>query len=68
MITGINGSKRLKKYISYECKCKFDERKCNSDQYTYIIINVDVNVKKVKYVKRSMFGILLQVIVKMENI
>ena len=37
MITGINGSKTLKKYISYECKCKFDERKCISDQYTYII-------------------------------
>ena len=33
-----------------------------------IMINVDVNVKNVMYVKKIMFGILLQVIVKMENI
>ena len=29
MITGINESKND---ISCECKCKFDGRKCNSDQ------------------------------------
>ena len=32
MITGINGSKILTKHISYKCKCKFDGRKCNSNQ------------------------------------
>ena len=32
MITGINESKILTKCISCECKCKFDGRKCNSDQ------------------------------------
>ena len=32
MITGINSSKTAK-YISWECKCKFDGRKCNSDQW-----------------------------------
>ena len=32
------------------------------------IINDDVSVKKFMYVKRIMFGILLHVIVKMENI
>ena len=32
MIAGINESKTLKKHISCECKCRFDERKCNSDQ------------------------------------
>ena len=32
MITGINESKMLTKHISCECKCKFDGRKCNSDQ------------------------------------
>ena len=32
MITGINESKTLTKYISCQCKCKFDGRKCNSDQ------------------------------------
>ena len=33
MITGINESKTLAKHISCECKCKFDGRKCNSDQW-----------------------------------
>ena len=33
MITGINELKTLTKYISCECKCRFDGRKCNSDQW-----------------------------------
>ena len=33
-----------------------------------ITINVDVSVKNLMYVKKIMFGILLHVIVKMENI
>ena len=33
-----------------------------------ITINVDVNVKKFMYVKNIVFGILVHVIVKMENI
>ena len=33
MIGGINESKALTKHISCECRCKFDERKCNSDQW-----------------------------------
>ena len=33
MITGINESKPLTKHISWKCKCKFDGRKCNSDQW-----------------------------------
>ena len=33
-----------------------------------ITINVDVSVKNIMYVKKNMFGILLHVIVKMENI
>ena len=32
MITWINESKKLTKHISCECKCKFDGRKCNSNQ------------------------------------
>ena len=32
MITGINESKILTKHTSWECKCKFDGRKCNSNQ------------------------------------
>ena len=33
-----------------------------------IMINVDVSVKNVIYAKKIMFGIILHVIVKMENI
>ena len=33
MITGINESKTLTKHISRECECKFDKRKCNSNQW-----------------------------------
>ena len=32
MITEINESKILTKHISCKCKCKFDKRKCNSNQ------------------------------------
>ena len=32
MITGINKLKILTKHISCKCKCKFDGRKCNSNQ------------------------------------
>ena len=31
MITDINESKTLAKYISCECKCKFDGTNCNSN-------------------------------------
>ena len=33
-----------------------------------IMINVNVSVKNIMYVKKTMFGILLHVIVKMENV
>ena len=58
MITGINELKTLTKCISYESKCRFDG----------IMINVNVSVKNVMDVKKIMFGILLHVVVKMENI
>ena len=32
MITVIKDSKTLTKHVSYECKYRFDETKCNSDQ------------------------------------
>ena len=32
MILGKNVAKTLAKHISCECKCKFDGRKCNSNQ------------------------------------
>ena len=33
IITRINESKTLTEHISFECKCKFNGRKCNSDQW-----------------------------------
>ena len=32
MLRGINESKTLIKHISFDCKCKFDRKKRNSDQ------------------------------------
>ena len=33
MIAGINELKTLTKHISCKCKCRFNGRKCNSDQW-----------------------------------
>ena len=67
MITGKNESKSLTKDLSCECKCKFNGTKWNSNQW-WNNINVNVNVKNIIYVKMIMFGTMLQVIVKIENI
>ena len=67
IVTRINESKTLTKHISCKCECRFDGKnviKINGG----ITINVDMSVKNVMYVKKIMFGILLHVIVKMENI
>ena len=68
MITRKNESKIFTRDISYECKCKFDGRKCNSKIKSRITINVDARVKNIIYVKKIIFGILLQVAAKMEHI
>ena len=67
MITEINESKALIKHISYECICRLNGRKCNSDQCR-IMINDNVSVKNAMYMEKIMNGIQLQVIVKVENI
>ena len=67
MITGINESKILTKDILYECKCRFDEKNVIHINGG-ITVNVDVSVKNIMYVKKITFGILLLVVVKMENI
>ena len=67
MITGINESKTLRKYILCEYKCKFDGRNWNSDQWW----NNDkcwCESKKHHVFEKDYVGILLYVIVKMENI
>ena len=33
MIAGINESKTLTSHISCECKCRFEGKKCNSDEW-----------------------------------
>ena len=53
MITGINESLALTKHISRECKCKFDGKKHNPNQWWR---NDNVNVNKFLYVKKIMFG------------
>ena len=67
IITGINESKTLTRHISCEFKCKFDKRKCDSSNGG-VMTNVDVSVKNMIYVKKIIFGILVHVFVKMENI
>ena len=67
MLSGINESNILTKHTSYEFKCKFDGRKCNSNQ-KWIMTNVDTSVKNVIYVQKIIFGILLHVVAKILNI
>ena len=58
MTTGINESKTLTKHISCECKCKFDGRKCNSNE-KWNNYKCRFSAKNIKYVKNIVFGILL---------
>ena len=67
MITWINELKTLTKYVSYKCKCKFDGRKCNSNQ-EWIRVNVDASAKNTTYVRKIIFGILLHVVAKTLNV
>ena len=68
IVTEMNESKTLIKHISCESKCRwFDERKCNSGQWW----NNDkrwCEYESIIYVKKVVFGIVLHVIVKTENI
>ena len=68
MIAGINELKVLTKHISCECKCSFDGRKCNSNQW-WNNDKCSVYVKNVIYEEKNIFEILLHVgFAKMENI
>ena len=66
-ITRKNESNILTKDISCECKCKFDKINVNQIK-SGKTINVDVSAKRIIYVKKIIFGILLHVVVKMEYI
>ena len=66
MIREITETKTLTKHISCECKCRFDGK--NVIQINGgIIINVDVIVKNVLYMKMTMFRILLHAVLKIKN-
>ena len=67
MITGINKSKTLSKHMSCECKFKF-VAKIVIQMRSEILINVDVSVKNIIYVKKTIFGIRLHVVAKKVNI
>ena len=67
IITETNKSKTSTKHKSYKCKCRFDGRKCNSDQW-WNNDKHDVSVKYVMYVKKIMVRIHLHGIVKIGNI
>ena len=69
MITWVNESKTLTKHTSYECKFKFDGRKCNSNQkWNNDKCRCEYQNPKNIYVKKITFGILLHVVAKMVNI
>ena len=67
MIPGKNESNILTKDISCECTCRFDEK--NVIQINGgTSVNADVSIKNVVYLKKIILGILVHVVVKMENI
>ena len=69
MITGIIESRTLIKHISCKCKCKFDGRKCNSNQKWNNDSRCEYKIpKNIVCAKMLIFGILLHVVVKMINI
>ena len=68
MITGKNESNILTKDRSCECKFKFDDRKCNSNQkWNNDKCQCSYNKHQI-YEKIYIFGILLNVVAKMVNI
>ena len=70
MITKTNESKTLRKHISCECKCKFDGRKCNSNQkWNNGKCQCECkNLRKRHANKNIIFGVLVHIIVKIVNI
>ena len=68
MTAEIEESKTLTKRISRECKCRFDRRKCNWDQWWK---NDKCRYESKKILcrwRKVMFRVLLHVFVKIENI
>ena len=70
MIMEINESKTLTKHISRECKCKFDDRKCNTDWKWNEELNrcECKNPKNHHVFKKNVFAILVHALAKMLNV
>ena len=60
MITRVNKSKTLSKYISGTCKCKFDSKKYNSNNDK---CRRDCQILQNKYVKKAIFGTLVHALI-----
>ena len=68
MNPGINESKTLRKHISCEFKYRIDGKKCDfNESWNNDKCRCECKKNNI-YVKLIMFGILLYVIVRMENI
>ena len=67
MITKVNQPKASRKHISCECQCRFDGRKCNSDEW-WENDKCQCEFKKRHVCKKIIFGILLHEVFRMENI
>ena len=68
MITGVNESKTLIKYI-YHVNVNVNLMEQNVIQINDgIVINVNFSVKSIVYAKNIMFGIPLHVVVTMEHV
>ena len=67
MITGTNELQTLTKDISCEYKCRLDGRKYSSNQW-WNNDKYQCECKKFHVCEKRLFGILLHVIVKMDNI
>ena len=66
MITGKTESIIVRKYLSYECKCKFDGREGKSHQ-KWDSNKCRCKSKKYHTSEKNIFGILLHVLAKMGN-
>ena len=69
MIAVVTEQKTLAKHIPCECKCKYDSKKCNSNQkWNNNKCWCKCKNKKSMCAKKIIFGILLHVAAKMINI
>ena len=67
MLTNKIEAKTMVKNITCDCKCKFDSATCNSNK-NGIMNHVNVSVKVIVRAKKTKFGIIVHVFVRMVSI